>query len=77
MYPLKSELPNGATVKDWLGTAATAARMAARHIESVRDNSTGYEPAEVMVWVEDELAQALDEVRRVKQHVAHVEAFSS
>ena len=34
-------MPNGATISDWLGTAATAAQSAAMRIHGVRDGIGG------------------------------------
>ena len=36
MSILRIEMGNGATVSDWLGTAASAGRVAANYIEDIR-----------------------------------------
>lgn len=58
-------MPNGASVRDWLGTAATAARVGALYIEDVRDGTTQYHLA-TLDNAETQLVQALDELRTVR-----------
>lgn len=38
-HSITQKMPNGATVADWLGTAALAARNGAHELESVRAGS--------------------------------------
>lgn len=57
---LRHEMPNGASVKDWLGTAGLAARMADRHIEDLRTGADG--DAATLGTVLEYLRQAVDEV---------------
>lgn len=61
---LHLEMENGATVKDWLGTAGVAARMANLHIEAVRSGEA--QPGQALELAENELQRALDEVFAVR-----------
>ncbi len=65
---LKTPMPNGATVSDWLSMAAIAARLASVHLEQVRDRLVS-DPAKSLDFAESSLQQALDEVRQVRRHV--------
>lgn len=69
--PLKATMPNGAVVSDWLGTAATAARVGAMHIEDVR-KSQATNPLNRLIHAEGELMQALTELRTVKAYCAYL-----
>ena len=52
-------MPNGASVADWLGTAATAARVAAMHLDAVRNGKSPASDAELaLACVHLELARA-------------------
>lgn len=62
-----SRMHNGATVADWLGTAATSAKLAASWLDNMRE---GHGRAEDFEVIEDRLQQALNEVREVRSHVA-------
>jgi hypothetical protein len=42
-FSLNHEMPNGASIADWLGTAASAARGAAWYIEDVRGAETEHQ----------------------------------
>jgi hypothetical protein len=64
-FPINHEMPNGASIADWLGTAASAARVAADHIEDVRGGvSTRISRAKLRKAVE-QLQQALSEIQTV------------
>jgi hypothetical protein len=65
---LTLKLHNGASVSDWLGTAATAARVAAAFCEDVRAGRTSTVRLD-LARAEEELIQALDEVRQVRSAV--------
>ena len=67
-YPTARQMPNGATVADWLGTAKTAAEVAALLIDRVR-NGANTMPVETLDRAERELEQALDELRAVRNEV--------
>jgi hypothetical protein len=69
MYPIHAQMHNGASVADWLGTAAMAARVAATRIENVRDGSNIEQPREALRQAEAELAQVLDELRAIRHSV--------
>ncbi len=58
---LNTQMYNGATVSDWLGTASTAAKVAANILDDVRDgkNTDALDSAKVA------LEQALDEINAV------------
>jgi|GEM_PF-4673553 len=73
-YPLTSKLDNGGTVSDWLGTAMTAAKVAAGRIEDIRSGSM--QPVEDLAEAIAYLEQALEEARTVQQHVAYVSAYA-
>lgn len=64
---LVREMPNGAAVIDWLGTAACSARLAANHIESARGGV--HRASEYLGHAEAALAQALEELRAVQAEV--------
>jgi hypothetical protein len=61
---LTQKMRNGATVSDWLGTAMVAARMAASHLEAVREGRA-QSATRTLVDAERELLQAVREVREV------------
>lgn len=62
---LNVKLSNGASARDWLGTAAAAARVAALHLDEVRKfNRT--DNAELLTKAEEQLIQALDELRTAR-----------
>lgn len=71
MYFLDSKLDNGATVADWLGTAALAASFGARRITDVREGSM--QPARDIADAVESLTQALGELKTVQEHVARLE----
>ena len=75
-YPLTSKLDNGGTVSDWLGTAMTAARMAALDIEVIRADNPATDPVALLSKAIGNLEQALEEARTVQQHVAYVSAYT-
>jgi hypothetical protein len=62
-------MPNGASIADWLGTAKTAAFVAAHLIEDVREERTAT-PLLDLSRAEDELMQALEEVRAIRKRTA-------
>lgn len=64
-YPLARDMGNGASVSDWLGTSKTAAEVAARLIERVRDGKT-LQSVKTLARAERELEQALRELRAVR-----------
>jgi hypothetical protein len=69
-FPIDHTMPNGATVADWLGTAASAARAAAMHIEDVRGVGTAYRPDAFtsrakLAKATEQLRQALSELETV------------
>jgi hypothetical protein len=66
-YAIHREMPNGARVSDWLGTAETAARVAASHLRDVRAGNT-YAVSALDV-AESQLVQALEELRAVRSEV--------
>jgi hypothetical protein len=66
---LARAMPNGASVADWLGTAKTAAEVAASRIETAR---CGQPHARSMACLDDAeryLLQALEELRAVRGQV--------
>jgi hypothetical protein len=74
-FPIDADVGNGATIADWLGTAATAARSAALHMDDVRtkaprDVFSGKDPAttarEKLTKAEEYLRQALSELQTVR-----------
>jgi hypothetical protein len=69
-YAIHREMPNGARVSDWLGTAATAASVAGRDLHHVRERRViaGRE-LEVLARAERSLVQALEELRAVRSEV--------
>lgn len=69
MSALSTRMANGASVSDWLGTAALAARMASRHIEEIRDDATA-PAAEVFDTILEYLRQATYEVGEVRAMIA-------
>lgn len=71
---LRSQMHNGATVADWLGTAMTAGQLAVERIEFVRSGKADLPALELEQAVE-RLEQALDEVRQVQTHLAHLNAY--
>jgi hypothetical protein len=66
--PSHHEMPNGATVADWLGTAQTATSVAQLLMERVR-NGVSTMPHETLAEAEAQLTQALHEVRAVRAEV--------
>lgn len=62
------EMPNGATVGDWLGTAAIAATQAGEQMERVRASSNA-QPIIVLEQVEILLTQALNEIKTVRAEI--------
>ncbi len=73
-YPLNSDMGNGATVADWLGTAATAAKVAAAQMDCIRAGNT-IVPVTNMIDAIEKLEQALEEAKAVSRHAAHVIAY--
>jgi hypothetical protein len=67
-YPVTRKLANSASVADWLGTAGTAASVASFLIERVRGNITTT-PVATLDKAEEQLLQALQEVRYVREEV--------
>ncbi len=63
----KIEMPNGVSVADWMGTASNSARIAAGFLDDmrVRGNSAHL----TIKRVEDELVEALGEVRMIRQQL--------
>ena len=51
-------MPNGATISDWLGTAATAAQLAAMRLNGVRDGIGGVYDMNIAI---DYLRQSISE----------------
>jgi hypothetical protein len=67
-YPITHEMPNGASIADWLGTAKTAAKTAAFLLERVRSNVSTM-PIETLDRAESSLVQALEELRAVRKQI--------
>ena len=66
----KVEMPNGASVADWLGTAGNSAKLAAAFLDDMRIRNTA---AHVIIGrIENELVQALSEVRAINQELIEV-----
>ena len=72
--PLHSRLFNNATVADWLGTAMTAATLAAKLLEELREG-THEHPNTALFDATRYLEQATEEVKTISAHVAHVAAY--
>lgn len=66
---LHTVMDNGATVRDWLGTAMTAARVAARHLDELR-NGDVRSMSEGLTMAENRLRQASEEVATVREFLA-------
>lgn len=69
-FPINHQMPNGVTVADWLGTAASAARAAAMHIEDVRGSRFEHRPDAFTSRAKlrkatEQLRQALSELETV------------
>lgn len=60
------EMANGATVADWLGTAAIGGRMASNHMEAVREGRVQDE-GHTLAMAHYELQRALTELGTVMQ----------
>lgn len=73
MIPLHSRLFNNATVADWLGTAETAAKLAAKHLDEIR-SETSHDPTLALNDALEYLTQARDEIATVQRHVANIAA---
>lgn len=74
-FPLDDDMGNGATVSDWLGTAASAAHRAVGDIMSVRDmppddNLNMIRSQSRLVTAQQLLQQSLKELDQI---IAHVE----
>jgi hypothetical protein len=63
-----ASMPNDATVGDWLGTAATAATVAAAHLDAIRAGKSAF-PDSLLNVARDRLAQALGEVDAIRAEV--------
>ena len=73
-FPLNDDMGNGATVSDWLGTAASAARRAANDMRDVRDMSPDsdlnmFTSRAKLMHAQKMLAQATDELNTIIGHV--------
>jgi hypothetical protein len=68
MTLLSSKMENGATVSDWLGTAACAARVAASRIEGLRNGEAL--SATTLALIQEDLDQAASEMRTITAHIA-------
>lgn len=66
---LEQNMGNGASVKDWLGTAASTARIAALRLEELRAGQRLDKAAAVLGGAVVDLEQALSEVRAVLERV--------
>lgn len=60
-------MDNGATVSDWLGTAATAASLASMYLHDVRNGVAG---AHKLIEARAQLVQALYETDEVLSRIA-------
>lgn len=75
---LNYRMANGSTVADWLGTAATAAKVGAAAVDLVRDgHRVGDGATDALREAEVYFLQALEELRAVRTHLAHVAAFNA
>lgn len=74
MIPLTHKMHNGASISDWLGTAATAASSATVELQRARDPET-VAPEQCLTDAITYLEQALEEARAVQGAAAHVAAF--
>ncbi len=63
------KMPNGATVSDWLGTAATAARVAGMYLDDVRLGVAG---AGKMLDAQDQLRQAIEGIQAIQAELATI-----
>ncbi len=61
------KMPNGATVSDWLGTAATAAKVAGMYLDDVRLGVAG---SGKLNDAAEQLEQAAEELRAIKAELA-------
>jgi hypothetical protein len=73
-FPMNDDLGNGATVKDWLGTARAAAQAAANNIEDVYNFDPNHDMAMFtsrakLRKAQLQLQQALDEVNTIVGHI--------
>jgi hypothetical protein len=73
-FPLTAVMHNDATVSDWLGTAHSAAQRGANDIKEVRNMSPDHDlnmftSRAKLRHAQQVLAQALDEVTQVIDHV--------
>lgn len=75
MIPLHSKLDNGASVADWLGTAGSAAIAASSYLDLVRQGRSTNDPLILLDSAERRLEEALEELRTVRRHIAHVAAY--
>lgn len=72
---LTTEMHNGASVKDWLGTAACAARVGAMLIEDVRSGAARPHLIERdLTRAAAELEQAATELRQARDRVPLADA---
>lgn len=72
---LRDEMPNGATVSDWLGTAMTAARICGSSLEAMREQP-GYLSESALRAAADEAAQALDEICAVMDRYGYQHGYA-
>ncbi len=65
------QMPNGATISDWLGTAAAAARVAAMYLDDVRLGVAG---TGKLNEAREQLEQAIAEVDAIKAELGTIAA---
>lgn len=62
---LDHRMHNGATVADWLGTAATATSVAASMLHGIREGRTRHGARTDLAIIEGRLLDVLSEVRAI------------
>ena len=61
-------MPNGATISDWLGTAATAAQLAAMRLNGVRDGIGGVYDMNIAIdYLRQSISECEDIIGRLSQ----------
>lgn len=69
------KMPNGASIGDWLGTAATAASVSASMLHGIREGRTRHGARTDLSIVEGRLLDALSEVRAVSTYYDRMAAL--